>query len=220
MITNLLNEIPIEQFEISEKIITFSEKYLKTKLSSSIHITLADHISFTILRVKKGYNVKNPLLIEIQNLYEHEYVIGLYALDLIKKELDIDLPEDEAGYIVMHIIEAQMNKDSGTVSSIIKLTEQIKDMIKNQFGIPIDEDTPYYGRLITHLKFFAQRVIKGELGNSIDKNMIDLFIQSYPESYNMAEKISRYIESNYNYNVDNQDIFYLALHLQRCIQKL
>ncbi len=218
MISKLLKEIPIEQFEISEKIISFAEEYLKTSLNESIHVTLADHISFALTRLKNGFSIHNPLLWDINNMYEKEYVVGLYALDLIQKQLHITMPEDEAGFIVMHIVNAQLNQQNLAISKIMEITGQIIKIVKYQLNLKIQEDSLIYNRFLTHLKFFAQRIIKNEHVSFGDEEIMKSFIQNYPDSHKGASTIARFVEDNYDYQVSDEEKLYLAVHLQRLIR--
>lgn len=90
-----MNRIPEEHFIISEKIITYAEEYIGSKLNEHIHIALTDHLSFAIEREQEGIHLKNKLLHEIKILYKQEYEIGLWAIKYIKEKCNIELPIDE-----------------------------------------------------------------------------------------------------------------------------
>lgn len=218
MISRLLREIPVEHFEVSEKIISFAEEYLNTVLNESIHVTLADHISFTLTRLENGYSVNNPLLWDIKNLYEKEFVVGLYALDLIEKQLHIRLPEDEAGFVVIHVIDAKLNQQNLAVSNIMKITGQIMKIVKYQLKLDLQEDSLIYNRFLTHLKFFAQRILKDEHVNFGDEDIMKSFIKNYPEAFEGAQYIAQFVEDNYEYKVNDEEKLYLAVHIQRLIR--
>ena len=72
---------------------------MKLKLNQSIYVTLTDHISFAISRCKKGIHLENALLWEIKRFYPQEFELGRYAVELVKKRLDVEMPEDEAGLL-------------------------------------------------------------------------------------------------------------------------
>lgn len=67
---------------------------------------MADHIDFAIIKFKEKLNITMPILYDVKHLYENEYEVGIYALNLIKEELKIDLPKEEAAYIAMHFVNA------------------------------------------------------------------------------------------------------------------
>lgn len=80
-------------------LVTQKEK-IAVNLNSSVYVTLTDHINFAIERQKQNIDFTNPLLWEIKRYYPSEFQVGCYALDLIKQRFDVQLTEDEAGFIV------------------------------------------------------------------------------------------------------------------------
>ena len=108
----LLSEIPLEVLTTSQIIINHAKEFMESKLQDSIYISLTDHIHFAIERHKQGFDIPNGFLWEIKKFYPKEFQIGLYALSVIKKRLGIELPEDEAGFITFHIINAQRKKEN------------------------------------------------------------------------------------------------------------
>ena len=106
----LIQDIPMEHISLGEEIITEAKKRLGRKLNDMIYISLIDHVHTSILRFLDGITVKNVLLWDIQRFYKEEYQIGLRALDLIEEQCKVRLPEDEAGFIALHLANAQMDE--------------------------------------------------------------------------------------------------------------
>ncbi|BBP93070.1 hypothetical protein BsIDN1_66880 [Bacillus safensis] len=71
----------------------------------------------------------NKLLGEIKVLYKQEYEIGKYAIRYVKERLGVELPDDEAGYVALHIHTAKMNTES--MKKPVKYTTMIKEMIEH-----------------------------------------------------------------------------------------
>ena len=65
-------------------------------------------MGYAIERKQQGIVVANELSWEMKKFYNAEFQVGLKALDIVKQELDVELPEDEAGFIAMHLVNAQM----------------------------------------------------------------------------------------------------------------
>ena len=99
----LILKLPLEQLKLAERIVNEARLQLGKKISDAIYISLADHISFSIKRFKEGVNIRNSLLWDIQRFYPEEYRFGLTALDLIEEQYAIRLPDDEAGFIALHL---------------------------------------------------------------------------------------------------------------------
>ena len=76
------------------------------------------------------------------------------ALNLIKEELDVDFTEDEAVNIALHFINASDKIQLNETIQVIKMTEDILNIIKYSYNQSLDEETLSYERFMTHLKFF------------------------------------------------------------------
>ena len=108
----LIQDIPIEHMAVGEEIIAEAERRLDKKLNDTVYISLIDHVHTSIMRLKDGVTVKNVLLWDIRRFYKEEFKIGLWALELIQEKCKVMLPEDEAGFIALHLANAQMDQES------------------------------------------------------------------------------------------------------------
>ena len=130
------------------------------------------------------------MLWEIKRFYNHEFLIGKEALTIIKKRLDIMLSEDEAASIALHIVNAQLNsRDMNDTLDITKMIQNILNIVKFHFNIELDEYSLHYERFITHLKFFAQRILSGKVVKSDDANFCEMIKEQYKDAYLCAEKV-------------------------------
>ncbi|ABR47463.1 transcriptional antiterminator, BglG [Alkaliphilus metalliredigens QYMF] len=88
---------------VSEEIIVMAEKQLGESLGDKVHTGLIDHIHFAINRIQEGINISNPFLNETKALYPVEFSIASQAVALLCVRLGIDVPQDEIGFIALHI---------------------------------------------------------------------------------------------------------------------
>ena len=216
----LLSEIPLEYIQVSNEIISYAKYSLGKRLNDNIYISLTDHISFAIERYKQGLNFNNALLWEIKRFYNHEFLIGKEALAIIKKRLNIELPEDEAASIALHIVNAQLNsRNMIDTLDITKIIQNILNIVKFHFNIELDEYSLHYERFITHLKFFAQRMLSGKVIKSDDNNFCDMIRGQYKDEYLCAEKIKKYIQKEFNHEISDEEMMYLTVHIKRVIKE-
>lgn len=216
---SLISEIPINHVEISEEIINYAEKQLERKLNENIYLTLTDHISFALTRHKQGLSIKNPMLWEIKRFYKQEYSIGVKALDIIKDKLGVSLGEDEAASIALHIVNAQLNVDMPNVMDITNIIQGILSIIKYHFKINLDEDSLNFHRLVTHLKFFAQRMLNDKPTKGDDDDLYNIVKGKYADAYNCAERVKNYIKKTYDFIITNEEMTYLIVHIQRVVSR-
>jgi len=215
----LLDDIPIEYMEVSEKIIHHIKSKLGKILNDSIYISLTDHIHFAIERYKKRLDIKNVLLWEIKRLYKEEFSCSVEALTIIQNQLGITLSEDEAGFIAMHIVNAELNEEMPNVVKITKMIQNILTIIKYHFNENFDEDSINYFRLVTHLKFFAQRLYTERSVRSTDEFLYNLVSEKYQEGFACTQKIKSFLYNEHAYELSKDEMVYLTIHIERVISR-
>ena len=149
----LLAGVPLEHAKISSDIISYAKGALKLKLNQSIYVTLTDHINFAIARCAKGINLENALLWEIKRFYPQEYELGKYAVAQIKERLKVELPEDEAGFIALHFVNAEYGTNIRDALRFPNQMKEILEIVTRELGIKLDEGTLHYERFITCLLY-------------------------------------------------------------------
>lgn len=211
----LLEKLPLEHFRLSYEIISYARRTLGQKLNENIYITLTDHINFAVKRFKKGMMFPNPLLWEVKQFYKSEYLIGEYALRLIKEKLEIEMNEDEAASIALHIVNAEYNTNMNDALKITTLISDIVKIINDFYGIRLDEESLHYSRLITHLKFLSQRLFLNETIKDTDDILVDMITSRYEKEFECSLRIKEYIEEKYEHEVSREELAYLAVHIKR-----
>lgn len=217
----IIREVPIEHIIVSEKIIQYAKATLGKRFNEYIYVSLVDHIYSSIVRYLQGISVKNVLLWDIRRFYKDEFNIGLAALDMIEKEFNVRLPEDEAGFIALHFVNAEL--DEGNMDNMLAITrvmQEITNIVKYFFNVEFDEDDVYYYRFITHLKFFAQRLVKHTTyENGDEDDLYDLIKSKYKNSTQCVNNIAQFIEQHYDYVLSNEEKLYLTIHIERVIYR-
>ncbi|MGM0882264.1 MAG: PRD domain-containing protein [Bacillota bacterium] len=212
----ILSTLPEEHIQVSEEIISHAETQLGVIINEHIHIALTDHLSFALERLAKGMVIKNTLLNEIKVLYAKEFQIGLYAKELISEKLGIEIPEDEVGYIALHIYTAKMN--AGEMTKTLDITAMIRgivDVVEDCLSIKLAEDTVSYERLITHLRFAVQRSESDEPFHELDSEMVRIIKEKYRESYSIAQKAGHFVKEEYDFELHDSELAYISMQIQR-----
>ncbi|MDR0124110.1 MULTISPECIES: BglG family transcription antiterminator LicT [Bacillus] len=215
----LLYDIPIEYMQVCEAIIDHARTTLNKNLNDSIYVTLTDHITFAIERHQKGMDIKNALLWEIKRLYKDEFMCGVEAVRIIQDKLNIHLPEDEAGFIAMHIVNAELNEEMPNVIQITKLIQDILNIVKYHFQIDLDEESLNYFRFVTHLKFFGQRLFNETQMENQNEFLYEVVKEKNTAAFQCAEKINDYVQKEYNRSLIEDEMLYLTLHIDRVIKR-
>lgn len=215
-----LSSIPVEYIEICDGIVEHAKQKLSTKLDDSLYISLLDHINTSIERYKEGIIINNKLLWEIKHFYKNEYEIGLYGITLIEKNYNLKMEEDEAGFIALHIVSAEISNDIQDIYEITGFIQNIVNIVKYYFKYDFDTESLDYYRFVTHLKFFGHRVFSKKLNNkdNLNNNILEILKEKYVEQYLCSLKIKQFIEDKYYYYLDDDEILYLTIHIAKLIK--
>lgn len=213
-LTELLSQIPPEVVTTCDRITELAQRRLG-KLQENFCIALIDHCHFAIVRHNGNLLLPNALLWEIKQLYPKEFTLGLEALEIIHQRLGVQLPEDEAGFIALHLVNAQLNSEMPEVMHITGVMQEILHIVKYQLHLEYDLQSLSYQRFITHLKFFAQRML-GRCVVADDEAMLHLSIkENYPQAWRCAEKIEQHLMRQYQSALTNEEKMFLAIHIER-----
>ena len=190
-------------------------------MNEYIYISLVDHIYSSIVRFLEGITVTNVLLWDIRRFYKDEFQVGLWALDLIEEKCKVRLPEDEAGFIALHLANAQMNEEKmHNMYEITRIMQEMVNIVKYYFHIEFDEDDVYYYRFITHLKFFAKRLTEHKTYMEDENDDLwEVIREKYPQAFRCVEKITQFIQKKYDYQLSKEEQLYLTIHIERVINK-
>lgn len=216
----LIVNIPLEHVALGEELICYAEEKIGKKLNEMIYISLVDHIYTSIMRFLEGIEVKNALLWDIRRFYPKEFSIGLHGLDMIEERHKVRLPEDEAGFIALHLVNAEMDDQSTQgMYEITKIMQEISNIVKYRFHLDFDEDSVYYYRFITHLKFFAQRLLSGKIYEDEGDDLLETVKEKYVNSYQCVCTIADFIKNKYQYELSKEEKLYLTIHIERVVYK-
>ena len=217
---DILNEIPSEAVDAAAAILEDATKTLRKTLNGGALISLSDHIHTAIVRTRDGISVKNVLLWETKRFYPDEFRIGERALDTIESLTGVRLTEDEAGFIALHIVNAQMENSADDLYGLTRVMQELLNIIKYTCKTPFDEDSFHYCRFVTHLKFFAQRLLTHTTYNGSDNSeLLAVVKKQYPKAYQCTGKVGQFTEKNYGYPLSDEERLYLTIHIARILDK-
>lgn len=211
----LLADVPPEFLEVSTEIIEMAEQRIGRRLSENVYITLTDHISFAVERLKSGVEYPNHLLWEITNFYPAEFAVGLQAVEIVAARLGYRLPRDEAGFIALHIVNAEID---GKMADMVRITEMIRRIVAEvqaYYGVTLDEQSLDYGRFLTHLKFLGQRITQHRYAPADDVDFTNMIVRRYQHDFHCAERISAALREAFAVQLPPEEMTFLTIHLHR-----
>lgn len=219
---DLFGHVPEEYFDVAATIVGAAEERLSNSLSESLLFVLADHIHFAVQRASQGIPITNGLLDETRMAYAEEYAIGKEALALIHATFDVAMPDDEAAFVALHIVEGTLGATVEEAVSLTRIVAGSLEIIAAHLGRDLPRESVDVYRLIVHLKLFARRVLMGEkegIGLA-DGALMRSIRTSYPEAFRCANKVIRAVRKDTRLSVSEDERIYLTIHIERLRQSL
>ncbi len=212
----LFSTISAEYLELTEEIVDDAEQTLGVKLSPHIYLMLTDHLHFAVERQRKGLVVTNRIFWEIKHFYQREYEVGRRGLKRAEEILGAALPDEEAGNIAFHIVNARQDPAAGyDAMRAAQLIGELIHIVSYSMNCTIRSESIHYTRFLSHLQYFAERFFLDKLMVSEDDFLFEQMTKNYPQATSCAEKIRSFLVRKYNVFLPNEETAYLALHIAR-----
>lgn len=212
--TQLVQEIPDDTFFMIYRMIREVADHRNLQPDAHAYVTLVDHLHFAMERFRSGQKIRNLMLTDLKILYPEAYAFSSELLTLFNRHFAIDLPEDEVGFLTMHVVNG-LYTDLDNQSSI--LTDCVFDclnIIRDQYLLALKLDDLQTQRIMIHLKMLIQRVISRKQVDDSEKVLYNVF-DEFESAYSCALQIQKYLEHRLRTHVNRQELVYLTIHIHR-----
>ena len=215
----LFSDTPTDHIKITIESIDYAQNILNSKLSSNIYITLSDYINAAIDRIKTGVVLENRLNAEIAQFYPTEYQAGKYVVEQIEEICGVKIPEGEIGFIAMLFVNAALGSSMPETINITHFIQEVLQIIKEDFGIEVNHQSEQVIPFITHLKYLGKRLNEGNtwVSDDEDKEFYEAVYGKYKDAANCANKITAYVQKQYNVDLSEDEKMYLTIYIKRIL---
>jgi beta-glucoside operon transcriptional antiterminator len=212
---SLTDTIPAAYFDVSHEILTLARSLCGEKLNSVLLFTLAEHLHFAVERNRNGQLILNKLSWEVKRYYPQEYRVGMQARDNVNERFDVELPEEEAVNIAFHLINASSQDDNSSAHQQVELVNRIAEIVRYKLSKAIDTESVNYRRFITHLRYFAERVLSGSVVVSETEDFYQELMRHRPDAMTVAWVIRDYVQEKYQLTLPKDELTWLSIHISR-----
>lgn len=213
---HLFENVDSNILALSADVIDLATTMLSVSLKENAIYTLADHLNFAVIRLNKGMIFNTPISNELRDLYPVEVKVAKYTLNLMKKKLNIELPEEEMYAIAMNIINSEeILSSTSDVSVKSEFILEIVHLIEAQMHISIDKNSFNYSRFASHMQYLFRRKSEYTEISSTNKKLFELLKNEYPKTYQCVLGIKEMIFNKFNWNIGDEELLYLILHVNR-----
>ncbi|QLK86220.1 glucose PTS transporter transcription antiterminator GlcT [Staphylococcus sp. 17KM0847] len=212
----LLDQIDEEVLRVVIESVHFILEHFNMSKNESFIVSLTDHLIFALKRVKNKQLITNPFLSETKYSYPEAYQIAKRVVTRLNLQLNVDFPEDEVGFIALHIASQLENVTVENTKQAAQLINNAVRLIEHDREISVSVTSLQYQRFIRHMHFLLERLKKGER-TTIELNFEKLLKAQYPLCYNIAVKIIKMIQSHMDVEVYEAEVAYLTMHIQQLV---
>lgn len=216
---SLLKGVPLNFITVTYDLINNLTKKYNYSVQEYLYITLTDHIYYSYQAIKNDTYITSEL-IDISNNYSIEYKMANEALEIFRRYLFSDFPDEEIGRIALHFINAKSISNTSENSKVLK-EKNILNLVEEELrknGINrTEKNNIFYDRFMTHLNYFL-----GYLDRTLEENktlieMEDQMKLDYPTSYKIGSNIYDIIARETGIKLYRNERFYLIVHIQRLL---
>lgn len=208
---NIVKSIEPAFLEIASKVLDNAELRFG-KIDRTVLFPLADHIAFAVKRIKNGEQLSNPLTEDIRVLFYMEYKVAESVRPLLKEMCNIDISDDEVGYVALHVHSAINDEKVSQAMQMARAVRECITLVEKETKKPIDVMSLSYNRLMNHIRYMVARAMNGE---KLKVNMNDYMEVKFPQAFTMAKAICDEIAKSLNTRLEDVEIGYLAIHIER-----
>ncbi len=216
-IIRLASEIDASYFEVAKSAIDYAKEKYGMVLHDHIYLSLTDHLASAVMRFDAGKGMHNVYMEELRIFNPNEYDVGRYCRELLCKATGRDIPLGEIGYIAFHFISGQTeNQNESYEQSVMDTAHSIMDIIRYNRSRITDRQNTSYVRLYTHVKFLAERLVKGELVRDEGQDFLyNEITAAYPQYLPCIEKINNFVKTKFSLELTRQEVLYLIIQIHR-----
>jgi mannitol operon transcriptional antiterminator len=215
----LLGLVQKEKLIIIENLINQMNSRLPYPLADSSYVGLVVHLALAIERIRRGENItiKSEYLIQLKD--SREFHFAQEIAEMLGKTFQVDIPEQEVGYITMHLrgaklrFEGKMDIRDENVE-IAYLVQRLIEQVDEMIGYRLKDDPSLSQGLLAHLQPAIYRI---KQGMKITNPLLAEIKRDYQELFDV---VTEAVAVTFPFgHVPDEEIGYLVLHFGAALHK-
>jgi mannitol operon transcriptional antiterminator len=218
----LLNLIDKSVIKELEKSVYKVEEKMNLKLADSAYVGLIVHLAIAVQRIKNNERISiDPLFLsELKKTTEYGIAEGL-ATD-ISNNFNLEIPEDEIGYITMHLKGSKMQANIKSEEKhmigkyeLIKIAKKMIAIAEIETHCSLLKNKNLLMGLVNHLEPVISRL---KMNLDIRNPLLTEIKETYPKIYETSSKCCVVLRELLGIEIPDSEIGYIAMHLGAAMQ--
>lgn len=210
-----------------QTIIQESEEKLKYYFTDEGFTNLIIHIAISIERSKnqKEIVMSKESLEQLKETYEFEVAKGV--IKRLSEEFHIEFPEDEVGYISLHMLGAKIQQDDiskdydlileSEDKLYVDIAKEIMQMVSDILNVNLVNDNQLLTGLVIHLR---PTVVRIKHGLKLRNPMLKRIKEEYSGIFVAVLSCNSIFEEKLGVSINEDEVGYIALHVAVAMSKL
>lgn len=179
------------------------------QLHPAVYALMLDHIAFAVQRVSQGDLIENPLAPQISALYPEELDAARQIVAKLNDDLGIELPEDEASFIALHLNAARLG--STVKQPLHRANALASAMDETLTALGRTPSAPVRAEISSALVELAARRREGRLRHNDAAAVIE---QALPHDLPIARRVASHLAEGEDLPVQMRgEIAFLAIRI-------
>ncbi len=221
----LLNVVDKDIITKLEKIIYDLEKSHEYALKDNQYVALIIHIALVIERIMKEEKIvmENKFLKKIKE--NEEFNLAQELAIKVNEAFHIILPEEEVGYIAMHLMASRkyfMKKNEMNEIffiekyKIIKIAKKMIKFVESQLNVEIMQDDKLLVDLAIHLEPAIKRI---SMNMDIRNPLLNQIKENYPNVFQATKNAVSILKEELRLEIPESEVAYIALHIGGALER-
>lgn len=211
----LLADAPYAVVEAVTTAVDEAERMLGRDLGRRLPLAVIDHIQFVLERLQQGVRIPTTSMPELRVLHPQEFAAATRMAASISTSLDTALPDEEAVFLTMHLLNATRDEPNGTAALLFRRVQHVVATVETGLGVQLDTASPDYARFILHVQFLLQRLVAKSMLRGADTSFFEFAKHSYPRSYAIATEVKSYVTAATGAELTDEELLYVIVHVER-----
>lgn len=216
----LLNMIDYNTIKIIEKALVNLETEMDYQIEDRLYIELSIHLALAIKRLINGETIDLDSTVLDRLKQSNEYVLAKVIAQYIGKEISIEIPETEIGYITIHLQGVKIGSQTFQVEEqfLGTLTDRIMHKASEVFKTDFSRDPTLHKDLKMHLLYSVYRV---QSGFKIRNPLIQQIKKEYETVFNYCREIlDSTLREELDLAINDDEIGYVTMHFLASLERL
>lgn len=218
----LLNLIDKSTIKELEKSVYKVEEKMQLKLADSAYVGLIVHLAIALQRIRNNERISiYPLFLsELKKTNEYTIAEGLVAD--ISNYFNLEIPEDEIGYITMHLKGSKMQANIKSEEQhmigkyeLIKIAKKMIAIAEIETGCSILQNKNLLMGLVNHLEPVISRL---KMNLDIRNPLLTKIKETYPKIYETSVKSCKVLQDLLDVEIPESEIGYITMHIGAAIE--